>query len=257
MDKAIADNLKELSSLMSEKETMYIEVNGACSDDGEIIETFENNFKFKDNITYYVSLVHLTATSFFPNLTDKNNKFYYSSKAVDVKNQIKIETITFQKGCYEIGDYAKVVQQYAGDNIQIVLNEASGHVTIKLADGWKVYFSQPKSWNKELGFEAVDLSDKLNVSKNMADITTIQKIYLDCNIIRGAYYKGKLSNILFSFPNNHKYGSLITYAPNPRERMTLINKNFNKIIFRFYDEDGHSIDFQREPVTLRLEIKQA
>ena len=257
MDKTIADNLKELSSLMSEKETVYIEVNGKCNSNGEIIETFENNFKFKENITYYVSLVHLTATSFFPNLTDKNNKFYYSSKAVNNKNEPIIETITFQTGCYEISDYAKVIQQYVGDNIQITLNQASGNVIIKLTEGWKVYFTKPNCWNKELGFENDILSDKINVSKNMADITTIQKIYLDSNIIRGAYYKGKLSNILYSFPNNHKYGSLITYAPNPREKMTLINKNFNKIIFKFYDEDGNPIDFQGEPVTLRLEIKQS
>ena len=198
----------------------------------------------------------MTATSFFPNLNSTNDKFYYSSKAVDKDNKIIIEEITLANGCYEISDYNKVIQQYCGENIQIILNQASGHVMIKLADGWKVYFKD-NTWYKELGYEKITLSDKVNISKNIADITTIQKIYLDCNIIRGAYYKGKLSNILYSFPNNHKFGSLITYAPNPKERMLLINKNFNKIIFKFYDEDGKAIDFQGEPITIRLEIKQS
>ncbi len=176
---------------------------------------------------------------------------------MDKDNKLIIETITLANGCYEISDYNKVIQQYVGDNIQIILNQASGHVMIKLAEGWKVYFSKPNCWNKELGYENKDLSEKINISKNMADITTIQKIYLDCSIIRGAYYKGKISNILYSFPNSHKYGSLITYAPYPKERMVLINKNFNKIIFKFYDEDNKPIDFQGEPVTLRIEIKQS
>ncbi len=257
MDNKIADKLQELSSLMSEKETVYIEVNSKCNKDGEITESFENNFKFKENISYYVSLIHLTATSFFPNLNEMNNKFYYSSKAVDKDNKIIIEEITLANGCYEISDYNKVIQQYAGDNIQIILNQASGHVMIKLADGWKVYFDKPNTWHKELGYEKITLSDKVNISKNMADITTIQKIYLNCNIIRGEYYKGKLSNILYSFANNHKYSSLITYAPNPKERLLLINKNFNKIIFKFYDEDGIAIDLLGEAVTIRIEIKQS
>ena len=257
MDNKITDGLKELSSLLSEKETVYIEVNGKCSQNGEIIESFENNFKFKENISYYVSLIHLTATSFFPNLTDKNNKFYYSSKAMNNKNEIIIEEITLATGCYDIADYNKVIHQYAGENIEIILNQASGNVMIKLTDGRKVYFSKPNCWNKELGFEKIDLSNKINISPKTADITSVQKIYIDCNIIKGAYYKGKVSNILYSFPNRHKYGSLITYAPNPKERMLLINKNFNKIIFKFYDEDNNSVDFQSEAVTIILEIKQS
>ncbi len=87
MDQKLIDGLKEISSVLSEKETVFIEVNGKCNQAGEIIETFENNFKFKEQISYYVSIIHITASSFFPNLNEKTNKFYYSSKAVDNDGQ--------------------------------------------------------------------------------------------------------------------------------------------------------------------------
>ena len=251
------DQLQSLINLASYKQIESIEVNGVCSDTGEITEQFPESFYFKDDITYEVSLISLSTSSFFPNLTEANNKFFYSEANSNIIKEINADT-----GAYEIKDIDHMVKNKLAikkdedSPINITLIGSTGKVVITLADGWKIYFDREKTWRKEVGFESKVLDKPINISDSLADIVPTQRIYLECDIIKGSYYKGKQSTILFSFDNKSGWGKILSFRPFPLEPKLLIRKIFNQIIFRFRDDKLNPVTFLKAPVCLTIEIKQ-
>ena len=116
-DNKVEKSLENLSNKLSFKEVESIEINGHCNDSGVIEQRFDNTFRFKDNATHHVSLVNLETTSFFPNVTEKNNKFYYNDGRTD-------KIINLPVGAYDIEEYNKAIKTAIEkpDNITIELN---------------------------------------------------------------------------------------------------------------------------------------
>jgi hypothetical protein len=254
---SIEKTLEKLNNVLSHKQIETFEIVGTCDKNGQIIAELPGQMEFKEDSTYYVSLIGLTGTSFFPNVTDSNNKFYYSGK------DNKIIELTIPTGAYDIADYNEFIcmsipKVENADPITISLHKPTGKVVIKLAAGFKVYFDKDKknSFSEELGFEKKVLSEAENLSPNMADIVKVQKVHISCDICRGAYLNGKGTNIIFSFPNEKRYGSPLSLVPTKRQYKQLIKKSFNKITFAFTDERGHPVDFQGAVTTVSLEVKQ-
>ena len=244
--------MQTLINLASYKRIESIEVNGICNDYGEIVEQFAEEFRFKDEVTYKTSLVSLSTTSFFPNITESNNKFYYSENNI-------VKEIIADSGAYEIKDYDFMIKSKLANEhnpINITLIPSTGKVLITLADGWKIYFDKENTWRKELGFNSRVLDKPINISDTIADIVSTQRIYLECDIIKGSYYKGKQSTILFSFDNKTGYGRVLSFRPNPVEPKLLIRKIFNQIVFRFRDDKLKPVTFMKAPVCLTIEIEQ-
>ena len=71
------DKLSELNNMLSCKRKEVIYVNGLVNKNGVLREVFSEAFIFDSKFDYYVKLTKLQVTSYFPNLTEDNNKFYY------------------------------------------------------------------------------------------------------------------------------------------------------------------------------------
>ena len=95
------EGFNKLSNLMSNKESISIEIDGVCDANGILEQQFTHTIQLKPNVTHQIALVRLETSSFFPNLTANNNKFYYSVRGSD-----EIHEITLQPGAYEIKQYA-------------------------------------------------------------------------------------------------------------------------------------------------------
>ena len=249
--------LTDLINTLSFKEIQSIEISDICDDNGDIIQDFVEPFIFKENTTYQLSLLSFTTSSFFPNITEKNNKFYYSEPS-----SVEIKEIEFGKGAYEIKEYAESLAIHLNSkkedpNIELSLIEPIGKVLIKLKPGFKVYFNKPNTWYKELGFKDTDILDKtINIASNMANILSVQRIYIHCDLVRGSVYKGKHSTIIYSFSNNYSWGDIVNLKINPIQATTLINKNFNQLRISFRDSDDNPVTFMKSLVSLKLEIRQ-
>ena len=247
--------LRKLNDILSHKQIETFEVIGNCDKNGKIIEQLPFQMEFKEDSTYYVSLLELTTTSFFPNITEVNNKFYYSGP------DNKILFITIPTGAYDIEDYNKIICLTVpkidnSDPITISLHKPTGRIIIYLATGYKVYFNKSDTFRKELGFESVILSEKENTSPKMADIVKVQTVYVSCDICRGSYLNGKGTNILYAFPNEKRYGYPLSIVPKKRQYKQLNKKSFNQIVFTFTDEYGNPVDFQGATTTVSIECKE-
>ena len=144
-------------------------------------------------------------------------------------------------------------------NIEIILNEITGLVTIKLTPGWKVYFKE-KSWFKELGFDENDiLTQEINYSKKVADLLRVQKIYINSDLVsgNGSWMNNKKSSVIYSFDNNKRYGAPISISVDKKRYHILTQKCFNTIILKFHDDKDNQIDFEGALVTTCLQINQA
>jgi hypothetical protein len=68
--------IKQLNTRLSKKQIQTFEIVGK---NGKIVTNMSRQMEFNEDSTYYVSLVEMTGTSFFPNVTEANNKFYYTA----------------------------------------------------------------------------------------------------------------------------------------------------------------------------------
>jgi len=241
--------LQKLVDKASFKQIETFEFTGVVNSSGQLVNELQQNFVFKDSTTYYVSLVDFSSTSYFANLfKDVNDKFYYSEAGSNV-----IKEITIYPGAYDISIYN---QTLGIKDIQISIVKGSCLTLIKLTPGFKVYFNKDKTWRNELGFNDEVLDKEINMSSRVADILKTQKVYIGCDIVKGSYMNGRLTNVIFSFNNEKEYGRQISFTPEKRRYNLLQNKNFNSITFNFFDDQKKAIDFEGALCTLCIEIKQ-
>jgi hypothetical protein len=247
--------IKQLNTRLSQKQIQTFETVGKCDKNGKIVTHMSRQMEFNEDSTYYVSLIEMTGTSFFPNVTEANNKFYYT-------NAGKAITLTVPTGAYDVSDYndfiCMSVPKITGDKnpINISLHSPTGKVIITLATGYRIDFTKANTFREELGFASVVLSESENISPNMADVVKVGKVYVSCDICRGSNLNGKDTNIIFSFANTKKYGYPLAFTPQKRQPKLLLIKSFNKITFGFADENGNPVDFLGSPTSLAIEIKE-
>lgn len=254
-------SLEKLINILSRKDMRRMEIIGKCDRNGVLIKRLVNRLNLNSELTYTISLVNLTVTAFFPNITSLNNTFYYSDGTI---KEIKLEP-----GGYNISDinnsihWALEKNGYVKGNkdyypINILMNSATGNCIIELKDSYKVYFkSKTDSFNKLIGFGDVDLiTDGLHVSSSIINVTPVEKVFLRCNVSTGSNLNGVNDNILFSFSNNKRYGTLLSLSPNPLIPCLLLNSNFDELRFEFKDQDGNPVDFQNSTVCITVLITQ-
>jgi hypothetical protein len=248
------DQLARLGNILSNKTIEEIEIVGKVNNDGSLTQIFNNTFTFDKSFNYYVSLISLNASAFFPNVTGSNNKFYY----VTPENQAK--TLTLESGAYEIDDYGKYINYLIGEKseekIKIWVDKSTAKTMIKLATGYKIDFTKENTWRDMLGFDSVILDKPLNISPKMADILPLMQIFVHLDIIKGSNYNGKSTDILYSFPNNFAYGEAINEKPINLRPKSLLSTEFSSIQLRFTDENNKPVTFQNTPISVTLEIRQ-
>jgi hypothetical protein len=103
------EGLEKLNNLLSTKETRVYSISGKITNnDGTYVCQMSDEQKFKQGVTHDVYLKSFTGWSYFPNVSLKNNKFYFSElrNPKDIKDGKWIEKeITFPEGAYNIDDY--------------------------------------------------------------------------------------------------------------------------------------------------------
>jgi hypothetical protein len=248
------------------------EVSGIPNNTGEIIERFSETQKFNDSFDYYVSMIELQAASMFPNIIkDKNNIFTYSVPQVGQSPSENIRrVIEFETGAYEVEDINNHIQDTIGNDnqalpdgqspITIELDKGTGKSKIKLKNGYKIHFTSNRDIRQILGYSHdsgnIILEQDLNVSPKMCNVMETNKIYIHLDIIRGMWYKGKPSQILYSFSNDVAFGMPISIKPKNLQDYLLATHQFNEMRIRFTNDNGTSINFMNTPINLCLMIKQ-
>lgn len=220
------------------------------------------------NKKYEVALLSINLYNSIPNITEENNKLKYSS---DEGKTWKI--ITINKGCYElqaINDKIQEVMIINGDYdknnhdfyVSLTTNSQQLKSVLNITNkSYLVSFDIENSIGPTLGFEKsrlVHLHAGNNMSENIVDITKVNLVLVNVDIISGSYVEGFQSPAIYSFdPYKVAPGYKLDEKPNPSLIFYPVNRlNINDIRIWLTDQNNKSIDLQGERVTVKLYIRE-
>ncbi len=248
------DELVKLNNKLSHKRIETYEIIGTPNDSGIIVERFSETQKFNSSFDYMVSLLSIECGSYFPNIIKGKNNLL----KISIDTHHTERTIEFDSGAYEIEDINNHIQDVVPNElIKIEIDKGTGKSKIKLKPSVKIYFDIDNSIRSILGYnEDIVLDKELNISPNMCNVMDTQKIFIYLDIIKGSWFKGQPSSILYSFSNEVQYGMPITIKPKHKQECLLLNNQFNELRISFKNEKGEVITFQNTPVTITIEIRQ-
>ena len=218
-----------------------------------------NNRQFKIAITF------LSAYNGIFNVTNSNNKFYFTKSITDDDHYIMI---TIPQGAYEIeslNDEIKRIiiddEHFTSENypfkIQPNFSTLGSIVEISNQES-AISFRPDDSIGSLLGFNRRTIYEEYNLSDNPVDILSFDNIFIECNFAQGMIFKGKRSGIIHNFTMDvhpgYKY--IEKFRGNIQWYMMESKDIISSICFKLKNENGNLVSFNGQRVTFRLSIKE-
>jgi len=228
--------------------------------------TYNHQAQLDPNKKYEAALLSLDMYNSIPNIiAGKNNVFEYS---VDSGSTWKI--LTIDTGAYELSVINNEIQRKmiaAGDfdstnslcYITITANESRGTSIINVTNtNYRVVFNKPHSIGSVLGFKSSDLLlTGYNESSSKVDITPINSILVNINIISGSYVNGASSPVIHSFYPNVGFGYKIIEKPTPELIWYPVSTtDISRMELALTDQDGKAINTGGERLTVRICVRE-
>ena len=213
---------------------------------------------------YEAALLSIDLYNSFPNITEENNKFKYSTDG-----GISWKVITLSTGSYQLAaindeiqrqmtindDYDKVNNTFY---INISANSAKLNSVIEITnEKYQIDFSVANSIGPTLGFWPLIIQHGYNVSQEIVNIMKINSILVNVDFISGSYVKGSQYPVIYSFFPSVSPGYKIIERPNPSLIFYPVNKyNFTSMRLWLTDQDNKLVDVRGETVTVRILIRE-
>ena len=119
-----------------------------------------------------------------------------------------------------------------------------------------ILFDKERSIGTLLGFSKRVLKPgEEHKSDKTVDITKINTILVECNIVSGSYINNVAAHTLHQFSLNVSYGYKITEAPANVIYLPVNTRSINTIALKVTDQNGNFINFRGEKITIRLHLK--
>ena len=218
-----------------------------------------NNKQFKIAVTF------LSAYNGIFNVTNENNRFYFTKSITDDDHYIMI---TIPPGAYEIeslnGEIKMIIiddEHFTEANypFKIKPNFSTLGSIIEISNQESaISFRSSDSIGSLLGFNNRTIYEEYNLSDNPVDIISFDKIFIECDIAQGMIFRGRRSGIIFNFVMDvdpgyryiHKFhGGVQWYMLETKDFISSIN-------FKLKNENGELISFNGQSVSFRLSIKE-
>ena len=217
-----------------------------------------NNKQFKIAVTF------LTGYNGIFNLTNSNNKFYFTKSITDDDHII----ITIPPGAYEIESLNNEIKRIIIDqdhytetnypfNIKPNFSTLGSIIEIS-TQGPIITFVPDDSMGDLPGFNKTTIFEEYNLSPNPVDILSFDNIFLECNIAQGMIFKGKRSGIIHNFTMDvdpgYKYiekfrGGIQWYMMESKDIIS-------SICFKLKNDYNQIVSFNGQSITFRLSIKE-
>ena len=218
-----------------------------------------NNKQFKIAVTF------LSAYNGIFNVTNLNNKFYFTKSITDNDHYIMI---TIPQGAYEIESLDDEIKRVIIDDehfteanyaFKIKPNFSTLDSIIEITDPEAAISFRPSdSIGSLLGFNKRTIYEEYNLSDNPVDILSFDNIFFETDIAQGMIFKGKRSGIIHNFTMDvdpgYKYiekfrGGVSWYMLETKDFISSIN-------FKLKNENGGLVSFNGPSITFRLSIKE-
>ena len=211
---------------------------------------------------FKIAVTFLTGYNGIFNVTNKIDKFYFTNPA----NEIIM--ITIPHGAYELESLDLEIKRIIIEEGHITENFYPFSITpifstlgsiIEITNpNFLIDFTYDNTIRDLLGFNAVILEDKHNISINPVDILSFDNIFLVCNIAQGMIFKGKRTGVIHNFTMDvdpgYKY--IEKFRGGVQWYMMESKDIISSICFKLKIENGNLVSFNGQSVTFRLSIKE-
>ena len=218
-----------------------------------------NNKQLKIAVTF------LSAYNGIFNVTNSNNKFYFTKSITDDNHFMQIN---IPPGAYEIeslNDELKRIiiedNHYTETNypFKIKANFSTLGSIIEINDPEAaISFKHDDSIGSLLGYNKRIIYEEYNLYDNPVDILSFDNIFIETDIAQGMIFKSKRSGIIHNFTMDvdpgYMYierfrGGVQWYMMESKDVVSSIN-------FRLKNENGNLVSFNGQSVSFRLSIKE-
>lgn len=224
----------------------------------------EYSLRFNPSMYYNYPLelaLHYVSTyNTIPNLTNcKIDIIYTDSNDNDSTKTLEINIPT---GAYEISDINNyIVEKIKGVGLEedvflLEPNNQTAKSIIKLKA--PIYRIEMNDELKSiLGFGEEVINKEENISENNVQITKINSINIEVDIIEGSTVNGSKKPIIYSFFPNVGFGYKIINNINNPIYLPVFTNPISNINIRITDQNGNQINNQNELVDLRFHLREA
>ena len=216
-----------------------------------------NNKQFKIAVTF------LTSYNGIFNVTNENNKFYFS-------RSMGGETfwITIPPDAYEIeslnNEYKRIIIDYEHFTetdypFQIKPNFSTlGSIVEISSQGPQISFLPSDSIRDLLGFKPKLLHEEYNLCDYPVDILSFDNIFIETDIAQGMIFRGRRTGIIHNFTMDvdpgYRYieefrGGVLWYMMESKDVIS-------SICFKLKNENNQIVSFNGQSITFRLSIKE-
>ena len=218
-----------------------------------------NNKQFK------IALTFLSVSNGIFNITNKNNKFYFSKSIIDDN---RFQNITIPEGAYEIGSLDKEIKRiiisqgfFTSEDYPFLIKpkfSTLGSIIEISNEESAISFIPDDSIRDILGFDKTSIYEKYNSSPKPVDIISFDNIFIECDIAQGMIFQGKrtsnIHNLTMTVIPGYKYiedfrGGILWYMMNTKDFVSSIN-------FILKNENNDFVSFSGQNVNFGLSIKE-
>lgn len=198
---------------------------------------------------YVCGLISLDTYHSIPNVDVENNRFHIGDYE-----------IVIPVGSYEFSDIADlIIDKYntlnPRGNLIIEANYNTLQTSIKCTTD-TIYFNKERSIGSLLGFSKKILEkNQEHFSDKTIEITKINNIIVECNIVNGSYINSTSAHTLHQFSLVVSPGYKITETPANVIYLPVNTKSINTLVLKVIDQDGNLINFREEKISIRLHLK--
>lgn len=200
------------------------------------------------NVEHVCGLVDFQTYNSIPNVDETINLFHIGDT-----------TITIPLGSYEIKDIFKFIHQSLLElkrEYDFVLYVNNNTLQCVMAANVAIYLNQDRTIGKLLGFTSRKLMPNLKHESDMkANISKVNVVRIECNIITGSYMNNKQTHTIHEFAPTVPPGYKIIEVPRNVIYLPINVKQLTSVTIRLLDQDDNLINFRGETVTARLHIK--
>ena len=247
------ESLKTLVNIVGSK---YSTVLKTSSRESDWVMHFSVPLELDPAFNYELGMIFFSVYNTIFNITELNNVIKYKEKEEDAWKEWKVTP-----GAYELknlDNYLKTVfHDKDVNNPKLKIEPELTTSRCKMSTRLFIDFSPQNSFRKLLGFEPTVYKPGIHTSQNKINITDINTINIECDLIQGGFYNGVKDNIIYNFPAlTVPVGYKIIERMNPPLYLPITRKLIIDIRFRILDQDCHLIYFNNEEINMSLHLKQ-
>jgi len=226
------------------------------SNSTEISQDFFPSIQLDENYSYSLGLYSLNTYNSIPNIINNiNNKFYYET--YDGSTDI----ISIPEGSYELEEIELFIfnelKKRHGENINFYLKPNTISLKVEIYCPFLIYNGFKASVIKILGFSSSKLDKNIiHYSDKPVQITSVNEINVECNIVAGSFRNGKLCHTIFAFYPDVPSGYKLSLLPTNIIYLPVSTRTINNITLRLTDQHGRLLNFRGEEISIQLNLKK-